>query len=349
LVVQLPGVKNFEEAKRLIGQTARLEFKLRECEDAMCAKYEDKDAGGLTGDHLSRAFADRHQTTGEPIVSIQFNSKGTEIFAELTRRMAGDPTKRIAIFLDEQELLAPVVQSPILTGSGFISGPDFTPQRVRTIAIQIESGRLPVPLRLIEESDVDALLGSESLRASLKAGAISLGLIMLFMVVYYRMGGVLASLALLMYGVVMLAIFKMLPVTLTLPGIAGFIISLGMALDANVLIFERMKEELRAGRPILSAIDAGFSRAWAAIWDSNVTTFIICAIIYWFGSRTGTTVVSGFAFTLFIGVATSMFSAIFVSKNLLHLAARTGLGRRVNLFTPETLARPLGAPTGGGD
>jgi preprotein translocase subunit SecD len=346
LVVQLPGVRNIEEAKRLIGQTARLEFKERQClvdprvED--CDKegnHIDKDTG-LTGDDLARAWPGTHQTKGTPIVNIQFKARGTEIFADLTRRMAGKPEYRIAIFLDNEELLAPVVERPILDGTAYIEGGDFTMERVRTIAIQLESGRLPVPLKLVKESTVDAVLGADSLRRSLMAGLVGLALVFLFTIIYYRVPGIVAGVALLIYASIALAIFKLLPVTLTLAGIAGFILSIGMAVDANILIFERMKEELRGGRTLASAMEVGFNRAWPSIRDSNVSTFITCAILYWFGSRLGASLVMGFALTLFIGVAVSMFTAITVSRNLLQLVALTPVARRLNLFTPEPLRRP---------
>jgi preprotein translocase subunit SecD len=213
-------------------------------------------------------------------------------------------------------------------------------ERVRTIAIQLESGRLPVPLKLVKESTVDAVLGADSLRRSLMAGLVGLALVFLFTIIYYRVPGIVAGMALLIYASIALAIFKLLPVTLTLAGIAGFILSIGMAVDANILIFERMKEELRGGRTLASAMEVGFNRAWPSIRDSNVSTFITCAILYWFGSRLGASLVMGFALTLFIGVAVSMFTAITVSRNLLQLVALTPVARRLNLFTPEPLRRP---------
>ncbi len=351
IVVQLPGVEDIEAAKKLIGQTAQLVFKEREClvsisellDDSTACDPEDshldKDLG-LTGEQLVRATAGTDPTTNEPLVSLQFNSDGTDIFAKLTTRIVGDDTRRIAIFLDERELLAPVVSSPILNGVGQISG-SFSLQEVRDLAIQLESGRLPVPLTLDRESTVDALLGADSLRKSVKAGALGLAMVLLFMVVYYRMAGVVAAVALLFYAVVTLATFKMWPVTLTLSGIAGFILSIGIAVDANILIFERMKEELRTGRSLSSAMETGFHRAWSSIRDSNVSTFIICGILYWFGSRLGAPLVQSFSATLFIGVAVSMFTALTVSRNLLQLLVIIGLGKKIELYTPEARRRPL--------
>jgi preprotein translocase subunit SecD len=342
IMVQLPGVANVEDAKQLIGQTAKLEFKERTCtgpETAPCSTWEDKEIG-LTGDDLARAYPGQHSTTGAPIINIQFNSRGTSIFADLTKRIAGINTKQIAIILDGDELLSPVVKTPILSGTGFIEGPSTSPfasDEVQRISIQLNSGRLRVPLKLIQETTVDATLGSESLAKSLEAGLVGLGLTLLFLIAYYRMSGVVAGLALIVYAVITLAVFKLLPVTLTLPGIAGFIVSVGMAVDANVLIFERMKEELRTGRTLTSAIEAGFRRAWLAIRDSNLTTLLTCAILYWFGAQLGASLVQGFAVTLFLGVILSMFTALFVSQTLLQIMSLTPLGKRPGWFTPERL------------
>ena len=335
LLIQLPGVADIEEAKKLIGQTAVLEFKERTCNnplDPRCEEFNDAETG-LTGERLRRAYADRDPTTSAPIVRLEFDSRGAQIFADLTTRLAGT-NNRIAIFLDDDEIVAPVAQAAILGGQAFIEGPDFTFERVRTIAIQLESGRLPIPIEVLQEQDVDATLGADALDKSLVAGYVGLALVVLFMVAYYRISGIVASLALFCYVVLVIAILKLIPVTLTLAGIAGVILSIGMAVDANILIFERMKEELRSGRSLLSAAETGFSRAWPSIRDSNVSTFITCAILFWFGSRLGASLVTGFALTLFIGVAASMFSAIFISRTLLRFSAVTPLGRMVSLYTP---------------
>ncbi|MBI2170609.1 MAG: protein translocase subunit SecD [Chloroflexi bacterium] len=354
VLVQLPGIHDVEEVKRLIGRTARLEFKERECVEKTpitisgttfypCELPDnriDRDTG-LTGEDLERAYPGTDPQLGRPIVNVQFNSRGAKIFAELTTRLfaTNNTTSpdRFVVFLDEEEVIAPVVRQPILSGTAFIEGPDFTTERVRTISIQLESGRLPVPLELVQEQDVDATLGKDSLRKSLIAGAVGLGLTMLFMVLYYKASGVVATLALLIYTAMVLAIFKLIPVTLTLAGIAGFILSIGMAVDANVLIFERMKEELRVGRTLASAIEIGFSRAWTAIWDSNLTTIITSVILIWFGQRTGATLLAGFGTTLAIGVVLSMFSSVFISKLLLTLFAASPLGFWRSLYTPEPL------------
>ncbi len=292
---------------------------------------------GLTGDDLARAFAGTHSGSGVPIVNIEFNDRGTRIFGELTQQIVGTE-ESIAIFLDKEELIAPVVTSVITSGTGFIQG-NFTLERAQDIALLLESGRLPVPVELVQERDIDAILGVDSLNKSVIAGLVGLGLVLLFMTLYYRVPGAIAAVALLIYAALLLAIFKVLPVTLTLSGVAAAILSVGMAVDANILIFERMKDELRAGRTLLSAINIGFDRAWPAIRDGNVSTLITCGILFWFSDQLGTTIVQGFAATLAIGVLVSMFSAITVSRTLLRVLATTPISRRLGVFVP----------TGGGE
>ncbi len=339
-----------DEAKALIGQTALLEFKERTCEDLLCAQFTDADLG-LSGDDLERAEAAADPVGVGWVVNLQFDGRGADIFSDLTRRIAGVETKRIAVFMDDVELIAPVARAWIRDGSTQISG-DFTRERARSLAIQLESGRLQVPLKLIQESDVEALLGEESLRNSLRAGLVGLGLVLLFMVVYYRMAGVVAACALLFYAVMVLAVFKLIPITLELAHIGGFILSVGMAVDANILIFERMKEEVRIGRTLASSMEVGFGRAWPAIRDSNISTMITCLVLLWFGDRLGGGLVTGVAISLFIGVAASMFTAVVVSRNLLQLMAFVGLGHRIGLFTPEKVSEgssQVGSePAGGG-
>ncbi|MSQ05814.1 MAG: protein translocase subunit SecD [Dehalococcoidia bacterium] len=333
-----------DDAKKLIGITARLEFKERTCTDQLCTNFIDRDIG-LSGDDLDNAFAAQSPNTGEWVVDIQFNDRGAEIFSDLTRSIANKSSYRIAVFLDDEEIIAPVARAHIRDGRSEISG-NFTRESARNISIQLESGRLPVPLKLVQESEVDALLGSASLQRSLMAGMVGLGLVLVFMVAYYRMAGVVAAIALVFYSLLMLAIVKLIPVTLTLPGIAGFILSIGMAVDANVLIFERMKEEIRIGRTLASSMEVGFSRAWPAIRDGNATIFISCGILLWFGNRLGGQLVTGFALTLFIGTVVSVFTAISVSRNLLQLLAWAGMSRQINLFTPEGGARPVAVAGG---
>ncbi|MDA1127286.1 MAG: protein translocase subunit SecD [Chloroflexi bacterium] len=329
-----------DEAKSLIGATARLEFKERTCQTSDCQLFVDADLG-LTGDDLSRAEASTDQLGFGWVINLQFKDRGAEIFSELTRRIStpeAQLTKRIAVIMDDQLLLAPVARTWIRDGRTQISG-NFTREEAQLRAIQLESGRLPVPLILIQESDVDALLGSESLRNSLIAGLVGLGLVLVFMVVYYRMAGVVAAFALVFYAIIVLAIFKLIPITLELAHIGGFILSIGMAVDANILIFERMKEEVRIGRTLASSMEVGFNRAWPAIRDSNISTMITCLVLLWFGDRLGGGLVTGVAISLFIGVAVSMFTALVVSRNLLQLMAWIGLGGRINLFTPEPVRR----------
>ena len=339
-VAQFNVNSGIDEAKALIGQTARLEFKERTCSDVNCTTFSDADLG-LTGDDLSRAEAAVNPIGIGWVVNVQFNGRGSEIFSELTRRIStaeAQATKRIAIIMDDRQLLAPVARAHIRDGRTQITG-NFNREEARTLAIQIESGRLPVPLRLIQESDVDALLGSESLKNSLIAGLVGLGLVLVFMVIYYRMAGVVAAFSLVFYTVIVLAVFKMIPITLELAHIGGFILSIGMAVDANILIFERMKEEVRIGRTLASSMEVGFSRAWPAIRDSNISTMITCLVLLWFGDRLGGGLVTGVAISLFIGVVVSMFTAVVVSRNLLQLMAWIGLGGGINLFTPEAVQR----------
>jgi len=220
--------------------------------------------------------------------------------------------------LDKVLISAPRISVPITEGKGVITG-SFTLETANALAVQLRYGSLPVPLKVVESSTVGPTLGEDSLRKSAVAGVIGLAVVMIFMAVYYRLPGVLADLALLMYATVTLALFKLVPVTLTLPGVAGFVLSIGVAVDANVLIFERMKEELRAGRTVYQAIDTGFSRAWPSIRDSNLSTLITCAILFWFGSTFGASIVKGFSLTLALGVLVSLFTAITVTRTFLHV------------------------------
>lgn len=292
---------------------------------------------GLGGDNLSRAYASLHAQSDQPIINLEFDSVGTRLFGEKTTEIAGITTEAIAIFLDDRELVSPVVRQPITTGVAIIEG-GFTLEQARDISLQLEGGRLPFPITLIQERDVDAILGADSLAKSVVAGIVGLALVFLFMTLYYRVPGLVASVALLIYAAMVLAIFKALPVTLTLSGVAATILSVGMAVDANVLIFERMKDELRNGRTLISAINIGFNRAWPAIRDSNVSTLITCGILFYFSNQLGTTIVQGFAVTLAIGVMISMFSAIVVSRTILRVIAATRLARYMGAFVPTGAA-----------
>ena len=293
----------------------------------------DEDVG-LTGDDMERAYAGQHHTSGLPIVNIEFNGEGTRKFGELTTRVAGTGNQ-IAIFLDDSELFSSGARRPITGGAAFIESPFFTFERVTDLSLLLESGVLPIPIELIQERTVGATLGDESLAKSLVAGLVGLGLVLLFMVLYYRMAGVVAALALVSYAVLFLGIVKLLAISMTLSGVAAAVLSIGMAVDANILIFERMKEELRAGRTLLSAINIGFNRAWTAIRDGNVSTLITCGILFWFADTLGASIVQVFAITLAIGVAVSMFSAITVSRTLLRVMTATRLNRKSSWFIPS--------------
>ena len=346
-----------EDAKRLIGETAQLEFLRRQCAGPViglgCVPPFTDSSIGLTGDDLVDAYASTDQVTGLWVVNIQFNSRGAEIFSDMTEEINvqtnPDSDEVIAVILDDQQLIAPVARAHIRDGRSQISG-DFDRERARTLAVQLKSGSLPVPLTLIQESNVDALYGAESLQRSLMAGLVGLGLVLVFVIAYYRAAGVVAAVALICYSVVTLAIFKLVPITLTLPHIGGFILSIGLAVDANILIFERIKEEIRLGRGLASAMDVGFNRAWPAIRDGNVSTLITCVVLLWFGNRLGGGLINGFALTLLVGVLVSMFTAVLVSRNLLQALQAMGLGRMANLFTPEKIQpraseqRPRSAP-----
>ncbi len=338
VLVQLPGVTDVDEAEALIGKTAQLEFKERICEDLACDVFTDSDIG-LTGENLTGAYVSTDPNAGYPIINLRFDSAGAATFGEVTGGIAGT-TNRLAVFLDGEEIIAPTAQRAILTGQAIIyrNSPPFTVAQAELITVQLEAGRLPVPLASIERRTVDATLGVDALEKSRVAGIAGGLLVALFMVLYYRVPGFLAALALALYIALVLALFKLIPVTLTLAGIAAFVLSVGMAVDANILIFERLREELRTGRSMRAAVDVGFSRAWPAIRDSNLSTFIICGVLWWFGDRLGASLVQGFAVTLFIGVAASMFTAIFVTRTFLRLAAATPLAGRLALFIPA-LAR----------
>jgi preprotein translocase subunit SecD len=267
----------------------------------------------MTGADLKEAHVSSNQT-GQPAVSFTLSTEGTKIFSDYT----STHTKQyLGIVLDKTVISAPVVNSPITDGQGIIEG-GFTAQSANDLAIQLRYGSLPVPVKVVESRTVGATLGEESVRKSLMAGMIGLGVVILFMLLYYRLPGFIADLALIVYAVLSLALFKIIPVTLTLPGIAGFILSIGMAVDANILIFERLKEELRAGRNLRQAIDLGWSRAWPSIRDSNTSTLITCVILYVFGNTFGASMVKGFSITLALGVLMSLFTAIIVTRTFLH-------------------------------
>lgn len=327
IIVELPGVSDIDQAIKLIGQTAQLEFREGiEGKSLQGGQLDPQQAGikdnwqdiGLNGSLFKKATVQINQNTIEPEVSIEFKDEGSKIFAEATARSIGKP---IAIFLDEDLISAPKVNQAIDGGSAVISG-NFTKEESKMLSIQLNAGALPVPTKLIEQRSVGATLGQDSVRKSFIAGLIGILFVILFMIVRYRFPGFIASIALFIYSLIVIGFFKLIPVTMTLAGIAGFILSIGMAVDANILIFERMREELRRGRTYSSSIKTGFARAWSSIRDSNISSLITCAILYFFG----TGLVRGFALTLAVGVLVSMFTAIIVTKNLLYLF----LSKKVN-------------------
>ena len=268
----------------------------------------------MTGASLQTAVA-QADTTGGYAVSFTLKSDATKLFSDYTTNNVG---KYLAIVLDKKVISVPVIKNPITDGSGQISGGNFTSATANTLAIQLRSGALPIPIKVVESRTVGPTLGEESVRKSVLAGAIGLTVVILFMALYYRLPGVIADLALICYAIFSLMLFKLIPVVLSLPGIAGFILSIGMAVDANVLIFERLKEELRSGRTLRQAIDLGWSRAWPSIRDSNISTLITCSILYIFGNTFGASMVKGFSVNLALGVLISLFTAIIVTRTFLH-------------------------------
>ena len=319
LIVELPGVKDVNQAIDLIGKTALLEFREENPDEK-----EASESGefflktDLTGKDLKRSFVDFDSNTGSPVVGLEFNAEGAKKFGEITTKNVG---KLVAIYLDGMPISVPKVEEPITTGNAIIRG-SFDLAEARKLSIQLNAGALPVPIKLIEQRNIGATLGEESVRKSVRAGLIGLSLVIAFMFAYYGKLGLLADLALINYGLITLALYKLIPVTLTLPGIAGFLLSVGMAVDANILIFERMKEERRAGRPLPMAMELGFGRAWDSIRDANVCTLITAFILFnpfnWtFLNVSG--MVRGFALTLAVGIAVSLFTGIVVTRTLIRV------------------------------
>lgn len=352
IVVQLPGIRDVEAAISLIGSTAQLDFREIEYDSSGNPVLDSKgdtvwipatatDSHGqvvpLTGKYLKRNAKVVFVTnTGAPEVAFEFDSEGATLFSEITGRLIGKP---LGIFLDNQLISSPTVKAQI-GASGVIE--NIPLNEANNLAILLNAGALPVPLGHYdgntfvsgpaEQNSVDPTLGADSIHKSLIAGMIGLILVIAFMVIYYRLPGAVAGVALIIYGILMLALFKLIPVTLTLPSIAGFILSIGMAVDANVLIFERLKEELRAGRTLGVAVETGFNRAWPAIRDSNITTIIACIILYWVGTSLVEPKMQGFALTLGIGVALSMFSAITITRTFMRLLVGTNIADNLPLF-----------------
>ncbi|MFK0729584.1 MAG: protein translocase subunit SecD [Gloeotrichia echinulata HAB0833] len=377
ILVQLPGVNDPEQAERVLGGTAQLEFRkqkpgtetqlfafqtsraelkakqqeLRTSKDkaaivknqeellknnqAIAELFESTDPP-LTGKYLENAYGEPTQSNNWN-VAIRFNQKGGELFATLTKNLAGTG-RSIGIFLDNEAISTPNVgpefaNTGITGGAAVITG-RFKAQEANDLGVQLRGGSLPVPVEIAERRTVGATLGKDSIQSSIYAGIGGLSLVLIFMVVYYRLPGLIADLALVIYSLLTWASFALLGITLTLPGIAGFILSIGMAVDANVLIFERTREELRAGKTLYRSVESGFYRAFSSILDSNVTTWIACAALFWLGSG----LVKGFALTLALGVAVSMFSAITCSRTFMFLAIAIPSLRKVELFCPNVPA-----------
>ena len=315
LLVEIPNVTDLKEAKAFLGETAQLEFKKEAVKKDGTTEWVET---GLTGQDLAKSMLTT-DSVGHWVVSLEFKAEGSRKFAELTKELVNKP---MAIFFNGDLVSAPNVNEPIYGGKAQISGGDsgFAYDEAERMVNLLNAGALPVPAKVVEENTVGPTLGADSIQKSKVAGVIGLGFVMLFMLAYYRLPGLIADVALIIYSLMLFALFKAIPVTLTLAGIAGFILSIGMAVDANILIFERTKEELRAGRNLFTAINSGFDRAFTSIFDSNMTTIITCTILY----LLGTSIVKGFALTLAIGVVVSMFSAITITKNFMHLIFGTG-------------------------
>ncbi len=331
ILVQLPGVKDVDEAIRLIGKTAELDFREMELDASgrlvfdeqgkpkwtaiAKAKGSDGQEKELTGKYLKpNAQVVLHPQTNEPEVAFEWNSEGAILFEQITQRNLHKP---LGIYLDGEPISWPTVQA-VIKDRGVITG--LSINEARTLAIQLNSGSLDVPLTVVERRDIGATLGEDSLRKSLIAGIIGAALVVVFMISYYRFSGFVACLALVVFVALNLAIFKLIPVVLTLPGIAGFVVSVGMGVDGNVLVAERLKEELRRGRTLGAAVEESFRQSWTAIFDANITVFIACIVLYWLGNTFGNFLVMGFATTLFIGTALSMFTQVVVTRTFLRTA-----------------------------
>lgn len=334
LIVELPGVKDINQAIELIGQTPFLDFR---AENPNTPDLQPDESGQVTldpddlfiptelsGQHLERATLEFDPTTGAPLVTLHFNSEGRNLFSQITQNNIG---RRLAIFLDGEIISAPTVQAAITDGIAVITNIGNL-QEAKELVTRLNSGALPVPIALVSQQNVGATLGMDSLNKSIQAGIIGFIIVALYMLVYYRLPGLVAVVALVVYSIISLAVFKLFGITLTLAGIAGFILSVGMAVDANILIFERMKEELRKGKGLNQAVDEGFARAWLSVRDSNTSSLITTFILAYFG----TSLIRGFAVTLGIGVLVSMFTAITFSRTLLKAVVRLGFLSNTALY-----------------
>jgi len=330
IIVELPGVTESEQATALIGQTAQLDFRepvitegTEETEGTESTETAERAIAGfrktgLTGRDLEKAAVTFDPQTNAPQISLKFTDEGAQKFEEITKRNVGRP---LAIFLDNQIISAPRVNEAISGGQAVITG-KFSLDEAKNLAIQLNAGALPVPIKIIKQRSIGATLGQESVRRSLTAGAIGLLLVAFFMAVYYGRLGLLADAGLVIYGLITLALYKLIPVTLTLAGMTGFLLSIGMAVDANILIFERIKEELARGNPLKVAMELGFGRAWDSIRDANICTLITCFVLFnpfgWsFLNTSG--MVRGFALTLGLGIFVSLFTGIVVTRTLIRV------------------------------
>jgi preprotein translocase subunit SecD len=328
IVVELPGVEDPTVAISTIQETGLLEFVDMGgtplpagtiiATDITTSETPPQDEQVwhtvMTGDKIDNVQVSR-DPSGQYVIQFQLTSEGADIFADYTTNHVGE---FLGIVLDKTVISAPNVNEPITEGEGVISGA-FTLESANNLAVQLRYGSLPIPLKVVETRTIGPSLGQDSLQKSLVALLIGFIVVILFMALYYRLPGVLADISIIIYALVTFSIFRYIPVTLTLPGIAGFMLSTGSALDANILIFERLKEELRAGRKLNQAVDIAWKRAWPSIRDSNIATLITCAILFWFGSSFGATIVKGFSLTLAIGVVISLFTAIVVTRTFLNL------------------------------
>jgi preprotein translocase subunit SecD len=314
IVVELPGVTDTGQVLDVIGQTAQLDFREENPEGGTTDPWKRTE---LTGKYLKRAQVVFDPTSGQPLVQIVFDSEGARLFEEITKR---NVDKRLAVFLDEVAVTAPTVQQAIIGGEATISG-QFTLPEAKNLAVQLNAGALPVPVAIVKQKNIGPTLGQETIDKSITAGMIGIALIALFMLINYRLLGLFSIIGLIIYGLVTLAVYKYIPVTLTLSGITGFILSIGLAVDANILIFERIREEQRAGRNTRSAINLGFTRAWDSIRDANIATLITVFVLFnpfnWNLLVTSGTV-RGFAVTLGIGVLLGLFTGVIVTRALIY-------------------------------
>jgi preprotein translocase subunit SecD len=336
IVGEFPGVTDTEQVIAVLKQTGMLEFAdmgnnperpgtivQTDYEATVSGEAQSTEGAAaegpvyhtvMTGAQLSSVAVTTNEL-GQYVIAFELKDDGRKTFADFTSANVGS---YLAIVLDKQVISTPRIETAITEGSGVITG-NFTNESANELAIQLRYGSLPVPLKVVESRVIGPTLGRDSLNKSMLAGVIGFALVILFMIIYYRLPGALAIAAILNYALIVLALFKLIPVTLTLPGIAGFLLSTGGALDANILIFERLKEELRSGRNLRQAADLAWKRAWPSIRDSNVATLITSVILFWFGSAFGATIVKGFALTLALGMLVSLFSAIVVTRTLLSV------------------------------